>query len=118
MKIRFAQKKDLPQIIDLCEEHAAYEKAEYNPKNKSELLSNSIFGQNPVLNCLVAENDNGIIGYATFMKQFSTWDANFYIYLDCLLWNILNTIELFFFSSHHYYYFLHYTFKKRGRDDS
>lgn len=25
-----------------------------------------------------------VIGYATFMKQFSTWDMNYYIYLDCL----------------------------------
>ena len=25
-----------------------------------------------------------MIGYASFMKQFSTWDASFYIYMDCL----------------------------------
>ncbi|WP_148639138.1 GNAT family N-acetyltransferase [Aquimarina longa] len=30
------------------------------------------------------EESKEIIGYTTFMKQFSTWDANFYIYLDCL----------------------------------
>jgi GNAT superfamily N-acetyltransferase len=33
---------------------------------------------------LVVEKENTLIGYATFMKQFSTWDADFYIYLDCL----------------------------------
>ncbi len=84
MEIRCAQKKDLPQVIALCKEHAEYEKEKYDPKNKLDLLSNSIFGQNPVLNCLVIESDNIVIGYATFTKQFSTWDANFYIYLDCL----------------------------------
>lgn len=84
MEIRCAKKKDLPQIIALCKEHAEYEKAKYDPKNKSKLLSNSIFGKNPVLHCLVVESDNMIIGYATFTKQFSTWDANFYMYLDCL----------------------------------
>lgn len=84
MEIRFAQKKDLPQIVALCKEHAEYEKEKYDQKNKSKLLSNSIFGQIPVLNCLVVENDNIIVGYATFTKQFSTWDADFYIYLDCL----------------------------------
>ncbi len=72
MEIRFAQKKDLPQIIALCKEHAEYEKSKYDPENKLDVLSNSIFGQNPVLNCLVVENDDIIIGYATFTKQFST----------------------------------------------
>jgi GNAT superfamily N-acetyltransferase len=84
MEIRFAQKKDLPQIIALCKEHAEYEKAEYEPKNKFDLLSISIFGQNPVLSCLVVESENAIMGYATYTKQYSTWDASFYIYLDCL----------------------------------
>ena len=82
--IRFAQKKDMPQLVALCKRHAEYEKAEYDPKNKVELLSEFIFGQNPLLTCLVAEQENSIVGYATCMKQFSTWDADFYIYLDCL----------------------------------
>ncbi len=84
MEIRFAEKKDLPQIIDLCKEHAKYEQADYERKNKSELLSKFLFGQNPCLKCLVIEQENLIVGYATFIKQFSTWDADFYIYLDCL----------------------------------
>ncbi|MEE9361106.1 MAG: GNAT family N-acetyltransferase [Cellulophaga sp.] len=84
MEIRFVQKKDLSQIIELCKEHADYEKADYERKNKSEVLSNFIFGKNPSLKCLVVEHENIIVGYATFMKQFSTWDAEYYIYLDCL----------------------------------
>ena len=84
MNIRFAQKKDLPLIIELCKEHADYEQADYEQENKEELLSTFIFGQTPRLKCLVVEQENLIIGYATFMKQFSTWDADFYIYLDCL----------------------------------
>ncbi|WP_424001347.1 N-acetyltransferase family protein [Maribacter sp. IgM3_T14_3] len=84
MKIRFAKKKDLPQIIELCKEHAEYEQAEFEQENKAELLSAFILGKNPSLKCLIVEQENSIIGYATFMKQFSTWDADFYIYLDCL----------------------------------
>jgi len=84
MEIRFAQKKDVSQIIELCKEHADYEKVDYEHKNKTELLSNFLFEQNPSLKCLVVEQENVIIGYATFMKQFSTWDADYYIYLDCL----------------------------------
>lgn len=84
MEIRFAEKRDLPQIIELSAEHAEYEQADYIRKDKSELLSKFLFGQNPSLNCLVVEQENLIVGYATFMKQFSTWDTDFYIYLDCL----------------------------------
>jgi GNAT superfamily N-acetyltransferase len=84
MEIRFAKKKDLLQIIDLCKEHAEYEQTEYESKNKSKLLSEFLFGQNPSLKCLVAEQENSIVAYATFMKQFSTWKSDFYIYLDCL----------------------------------
>jgi len=84
MEIRFAEKKDLPQIIELCAEHADYERAEYEVKNKAELLYEYIFGQNVSVKCLVVAQKNSIIGYATFMKQFSTWNADFYIYLDCL----------------------------------
>ncbi|EWH09665.1 N-acetyltransferase GCN5 [Cellulophaga geojensis KL-A] len=84
MEIRFAEQKDLPQIIDLCKEHAEYEQADYERKNKSELLYKFLFGHNPCLKCLVVEQENLIVGYATFMKQFSTWETEFYIYLDCL----------------------------------
>lgn len=84
MEIRFAKKKDLPQIIDLCKEHAEYEQLAYELKNKLELLSKYLFSQNPSLKCLVIEQENVIVGYATFMQQFSTWDTDFYLYLDCL----------------------------------
>ena len=37
-----------------------------------------------IVHCLVIERGHQIVGYATFMKQFSTWDAAWYMYLDCL----------------------------------
>lgn len=84
MNIRFAQKKDLPQIIALCQAHADFEQAAYDPVHKAELLAKFLFGQHPSLQCFVVVQENSIVGYATFMKQFSTWDADFYLYLDCL----------------------------------
>jgi len=82
MKIRLAEKKDLKQIIKLCKLHADYEKVTYNSTNKESLLANHLL--NNSIKCLVAEENSQIKGYATFMKQFSTWDTEFYIYLDCL----------------------------------
>jgi len=83
MNIRFAKEDDVNAIVKLCELHAAYEKTNFDATDKASKLSLHIFSKK-TLECLVVENNNKIIGYATFMKQFSTWDANFYMYLDCL----------------------------------
>lgn len=83
-KIRLAQKKDLKKLVQLCQLHANFEKADYNSEQKEEKLNKHLFSKNPSLFCLVVEKDKNLIGYATFMKQFSTWDADYYIYMDCL----------------------------------
>lgn len=83
-KIRFAVKADLAALVRLCELHASFEKADYNSTDKEAQLSNYLFAEKPVLFCLVVEHRDTIIGYATYMRQFSTWDADFYIYMDCL----------------------------------
>ena len=85
--IRFAQREDLDELVNLCEEHALYEKADFSKINKKENLSVYLFSEEPALYCLVVELNSRLIGYATYMKQFSTWDANFYVYMDCLFLN-------------------------------
>ncbi len=84
MIIRKAQLNDINQIIRLCKAHAAYEKATFNDNNKAELLTRYLFEKANGLQCLVVEEHQHLIGYATFIKQFSTWDADYYVYLDCL----------------------------------
>ncbi|WP_103071582.1 GNAT family N-acetyltransferase [Aquimarina sediminis] len=84
MNIRFALEKDIVPIVELCQAHAAFEKVACDATNKQELLSKYLFHSSSILKCIVVEWDTEIVGYATFMKQFSTWDASFYIYLDCL----------------------------------
>lgn len=84
MIIRFAKEEDIKQIVLLCKAHALYEKATFDSNEKATLLLQYLFGSENVLKCVVVEQNNELLGYATFMKQFSTWDADFYIYLDCL----------------------------------
>lgn len=84
MEIRFALEKDVKQLVHLCELHAAFEKSEFDSTNKFKLLSEHLLNTNSPFKCLVVEENYEIVGYATFMKQFSTWDADFYIYPDCL----------------------------------
>lgn len=84
MKIRFAEEKDLTSIIELCKAHAQYERSSFKEENKKELLSKHILNPDSNIKCLIAKSDTEIIGYATFFKQFSTWDVGYYIYVDCL----------------------------------
>lgn len=83
-KIRFVKASDLDYVIQLCKQHAIYERSDYNVTHKREQLSKHLFSKTPSMFCLVIEHSGNIIGYATYMKQFSTWDAGFYIYMDCL----------------------------------
>lgn len=82
--IRKARPSDIDDIIRLCGEHAAYEKASYSPEGKAAPLSHHLFGDHPRLFCLIAETPAGIVGYATYMLEFATWDAAFYVHMDCL----------------------------------
>jgi len=84
LKMRFAKETDMKSIIDLCELHANYEKADFSKKGKANQLSIDIFSKTPKLYCLVLENNNQLVAYATYMKQYATWDAAEYIYMDCL----------------------------------
>ncbi len=82
--IRKCTESDLHKLVDLCQQHAAFEKANYNPEGKHEKLKKAIFSKKPMLNCLVAEVNLKVVGYATYTIDFSTWDAQKFIYLDCL----------------------------------
>lgn len=74
----------IENIIDLCAAHAAFEESEYSRAGKAERLSADLFGKNPKLYCLVAESNGLYVGYIVWMKQYSTWDAKEYLYMDCL----------------------------------
>ena len=82
--IRPAQAVDISQIIELCAAHAEYEQAQYDPLGKAVQLSEDLFCEVPKLFCVVVEKEQKLIGYATYMVQYSTWDASHYVYMDCL----------------------------------
>ncbi len=84
IKIRKAVTQDLDELVKLCKAHADFESCSYHTVGKAALLMENLFCSNPALNCLVVELNGELMGYSTFMKQFSTWDACFYVYLDCI----------------------------------
>lgn len=83
-EIRNAERGDIDEIIKLCAEHAEFERADFSPLEKVEKLAKSLFSDNPPIFCLVVANENGLLGYSSFMPLFSTWDADYYVYMDCL----------------------------------
>ena len=78
------QREQIPLLVSLCAAHAEFERCEYNPEGKLERLSNDIFANDPKLYCRVAIVDGVCVGYITWMRQYSTWDAGEYLYMDCL----------------------------------
>lgn len=84
MTIRQATPSDLPELVELCTEHAAYERSEFDPKGKEEALRDMIFSTGARLYCIVAVEEERLKGYATFSVECSTWDAAYYMHMDCL----------------------------------
>jgi ribosomal protein S18 acetylase RimI-like enzyme len=82
--IRQAEPKDLDQLIDLCEAHAEYENSAYTRDGKAEKLAKHLFSDSTGLVCYVAVSGDKLLGYISFIKQFSTWSAAHYVYMDCL----------------------------------
>ncbi len=82
--IRACEERDMAKLITLCALHAAYEQAPYDPLGKKERLATALFSDHKQLNCIVAEVEGEVIGYATYTFDYSTWDAARFIYLDCL----------------------------------
>ena len=74
----------MAELVRLCAEHAEYERSTFDPQGKEEALSRMLFAPDARLKCLVAEESGGLIGYASFSVEVSTWDADRYMHMDCL----------------------------------
>jgi GNAT superfamily N-acetyltransferase len=83
-KIRPCSTLDLDELLVLIEKHAEFEKTPFTKEGKKERLQSALFSEHATLNCIVAEVSNQVIGYATYTFDYSTWDAAWFIYLDCL----------------------------------
>lgn len=84
MVIRKVTPNDIEQLIDLCAKHAAFEKVDFDMSQKKEKLNKLLFSLDNNMQCIVVQKDAQLVGYATYIKQLSTWSADFYLYLDCL----------------------------------
>lgn len=72
-KIRKAEKPDLPEILGLIKELAAFEKEPDAVEVDIEDLEKEGFGPKPLFTCFVAEVQGKIEGMALIYYRYSTW---------------------------------------------
>ncbi|MFI8104954.1 GNAT family N-acetyltransferase [Streptomyces sp. NPDC086023] len=85
--VRPAVAADLPRIVGLIREHAAYERAEPPAPGLADRLRPLLFGteRDPCLTVLVAEDTDGeLLGYAALATEFAFWDGARHLHMDCL----------------------------------
>ncbi|MBN8735384.1 MAG: GNAT family N-acetyltransferase [Xanthomonadales bacterium] len=83
-RVRPAALDDVDGLVELCREHARYERAEFDPCGAVDRLRDAIFSRPVRLHAWVAASGDGLTGYATATAEFSTWDAREYLHMDCL----------------------------------
>jgi ribosomal protein S18 acetylase RimI-like enzyme len=71
--VRDARPDDIPQVHALIMELAEFEKAPDEMVLTEEQLLEDSFGENPILEIIVAEGNNEILGAAMFYEKYSTW---------------------------------------------
>ncbi|MGW1226734.1 N-acetyltransferase family protein [Streptomyces sp. NPDC002530] len=82
--VRPATEADLPAIARLCAAHAAFEQAGPVPGDLAARLKPVLFSPHPRAWCLVVDHGGELTGYASWSREFSTWQAADYVHLDCL----------------------------------
>lgn len=79
--IRLAEAKDQASLLNLMKEHALFEGHQLELSEHHQALSNIKILP---ITIFVVESNDKLYGYMSVIKQFSTWDMDWYLYLDCL----------------------------------
>ena len=83
--IRPAAPADVPTIRALIAALADYEREPESAKATDEQLHTALFGENPAVFALIAEDEAGAaVGFALYFLNFSTWNGTHGIYLEDL----------------------------------
>jgi len=71
--IRKAVVGDCESILELIKELALFEEMPNQVKMTDEMLRKDGFGDAPKFHCLIAEENQKVVGYAIFYPTYSTW---------------------------------------------
>ena len=84
MNIRFATPADVPQILQFAKDLATYEKEPDAVVATEADIHAGLFGPDPLVEALIAEDGAEAVGFAIFYRTFSTWTGKPGIWLDDL----------------------------------
>lgn len=82
--VRPARADDVPEIVAMIHELAAYERAAGEVEATGEAIGAALFADSPAAFAHVAEVDGAAAGFALWYVSFSTWRARHGIYLEDL----------------------------------
>ncbi|MDT7828507.1 GNAT family N-acetyltransferase [Pricia sp. S334] len=71
--IRAAKEGDMPQVLNLIQELAIYEKEGDSVEITADDLIKDGFGENKRFHCFVGETDGKVVGMAMVYTRYSTW---------------------------------------------
>jgi GNAT superfamily N-acetyltransferase len=83
-RLRQATPADVPVILELIHELAAYEREPDAVKNTVPVLTEQLFGENPAIFAHVVEEEGTVMGFALWFLNYSTWEGTHGIYLEDL----------------------------------
>lgn len=84
VNIRQVAEAEVPQIVEMIREFAAFENLSDYCEITEEKLIAALFGENPCVEGLVAFNGDAPIGYALFYENFSSFRGQRGLYLEDL----------------------------------
>jgi GNAT superfamily N-acetyltransferase len=84
MTVRPARPDDVPVILALVRELAAYERAGDEVLATEDSLRDALFADRPAAFCHLAERDGEVVGMALWFLNFSTWLGRHGLYLEDL----------------------------------
>jgi len=84
IQIRPASPHDVPLILELVRELAAYEREPDAVTATEPMLRDALFGARPHAEAVIAEADGAPVGFALFFHNFSTWTGRPSLYLEDL----------------------------------
>jgi GNAT superfamily N-acetyltransferase len=82
LSLRFASEDDIPVILEFITELAEYEKLSHEVVATERLLKDSLFGDKPVAEVIIAEYLTKPVGFCLFFHNYSTFLGQPGIYLE------------------------------------
>ena len=84
ISIRMATVEDMPAVMELITELAIFEKSADQITNTVEQLAEDGFGDHPLFETILAQDDDTIIGMSLYYFRYSTWRGK-RLYLEDLI---------------------------------